>query len=106
MRDGWRRSRNQNVDAFAPEVGPEIARRRTTAAGETIEVAFEFTVGELAIFDAFYEVTLKSGTRRFEWVHPVTGAVRTWAFIAASPPEDEPVGADRFRVSFPLFLYT
>lgn len=106
MRDGWRRQRNQNTDAFSPEDGPDIVRRKTTAAGERIDIAFEFTVEELAIFDHFFDVTLASGTKRFSWVHPVTGAMRTWAFLSSLPPEDEPVGADRFRVSFTLFLFT
>jgi len=102
----WSFRRRPNTDAFDPEIGPPITTRRTTAAGAEVEVVFMMTTAQYVIFDAFYEATLKSGTRKFEWVHPLTGEMEEWMFVPGTTPEQTLLGGEMCLVSFQLFMFT
>jgi hypothetical protein len=55
-------------------------------------------VDEVEIFDQFFVITTKGGSLPYDWVHPRTGASKTFQF--RSLPNYINVGGADWRVSF------
>ena len=75
-----------NKASFAPEVGPEIERRRATMDTDIVSFSLPpLTEAELLALKAFYKTTLKSGVLTFNQTHPAYSSDATtyeWKFIA------------------------
>lgn len=70
---------------FAPDTGPDITRRRTTAVVEAWQMGVIFPTAErVAAFETWFHDTLKSGTLPFSWRHPSNRGVRRFLFAPAS----------------------
>jgi len=64
-----------NIDAYQPQIGPAITRRKTTYVVKTYEVELTaIPASERDIFLTFFHTTLKDGNLPFMWVDPMIGA--------------------------------
>lgn len=74
-----------NKASFAPDVGPEIERRRATIDTDVLSFSLPpLTEAQLLALKTFYKTTLKSGVLTFSNLHPayVTDATNyEWKFI-------------------------
>jgi hypothetical protein len=55
---------------------------------------------QVATFETFFITTLKGGALTFDWVHPRTGAAKTFQFQGI--PTYVTLGGDDWRISFVL----
>ncbi|MBL8967959.1 MAG: hypothetical protein JNG85_13205 [Spirochaetaceae bacterium] len=72
--------------------GPDKLRRRYTAAPRAFSLRYHLTRDEVATLDAFFVTTVRSGTLRFNWTHPRTGAACEARFLSA--PKYSPDGPE------------
>lgn len=90
-----------NKASFAPDVGPEIERRRVTLDSDVVSFAFPpLTETQVGALKTFYKTTLKSGTLTFSQTHPAYTSDLTsyeWKFI--EPMSIGAVGNGLFNVS-------
>lgn len=75
-----------NRASFAPEVGPSIDRRRSTAAGALVAMTFRMTSAQVDSFQFFFEKILGDGVSPFLLKHPRTRNIDEWKF-ASDPYE-------------------
>lgn len=94
--------RQRNLAIFAPDTGYPRMVRRSTAVGILTSVAFRMTVAQIAIFNAFYETTIKDGSLPFTWPHPITGTNYVWMFDTNEAPKLDRMTPNTFRVTFNL----
>ena len=97
-------------DAFLEtpfDKGRPARRRNTLASPQTLSARMPYlTLAQFAVFEGWFAGTLGGGALPFELKHPITGAIRTWAFAsAASPYEVARVNNRTVSVSFVLDLY-
>ncbi len=69
-----------NVDAFNPEIGPPITRRKSTGSVRIYQVSLPLiSATERGIFRTFFHTTLKEGNLPFLWVDPMIGYTGSFA---------------------------
>ncbi|MDP2322576.1 MAG: hypothetical protein Q8N51_00920 [Gammaproteobacteria bacterium] len=78
---GYSEAPRSNVISSQPDAGPDIARRRSTAAPVDITGSMLLTAAQYATLRAFYE---SHQALRFQWVDP-RGATRYYRF--KQPPK-------------------
>lgn len=78
---GWSRDPIDNVEAFEPDTGPDIARRRSTAAPSVVTGSMLLTADQYADLDDFYNT---HQAERFQWENPA-GDTRYYRF--KQPPK-------------------
>lgn len=100
--NGFSERRQRNVVTFNPEVGPQKARRRSTAATVLTGCTFRMTNAQKLTFDTFYETTLADGSLPFTWAHPVTKVGYTWMFAQDESPQRNRATPNTFTISFNL----
>lgn len=95
-------SRQPNIAAFKPDVGPPKQRRRSTAVGVDTSIAFRMTNTQLDTFDDFFVNDLADGTLPFTMNHPRTTISYDWTFTAEAPPSIERFAPNASRVTVRL----
>lgn len=80
------------------DVGPANTRQRTTASIDRLELGYIMDKTQLDTFVTFYESTSKHGAIKFDAIHPRTETLIAARFV--SRPDYEPIGANKFRVTF------
>lgn len=91
------------ITTFDPDVGPPIARLRTTGVAERYAVRFTpVTLVQLQAFRAWYAATARFGALSFVFRHPLTGDVVSARF--ADPYTVSRVSADRFELEVELLI--
>jgi hypothetical protein len=88
-----------NVE-FSVEVGPPKRRRRISSAGRLIDHTIVLSTTQRAALLTFYEVTTKSGSLSFDWVHPIDGGTKVWRFEAE--PSFNLLSGNKFQASLKL----
>lgn len=91
---------------FKVDVGPDIVRRRATAAIQTVNIKLKLKGTQLATFQAFFRDTLAAGSLPFTWKHFQTGNVIDYRFTAQTPVEQPRAprqsGTEYWDVTFQL----
>lgn len=65
-----------NIDAFQPQIGPPITRRKSTYNVKSYPIEMQnITTAERDIWLTFFHDTLKDGNLPFMWVDPMKGIV-------------------------------
>lgn len=89
--------------------GRPTRRRNSLASERVVELQLNaLTVAELTAFEAWFESVLDGGSQEFEMTHPVTGALRLWAFANPEAPYTISAmrpGDPRVRVAMTLHLH-
>lgn len=81
--------------------GPAKQRPRFTVGIRPFLVQVELDVDQVAIFQTFYEDTLKDGTIPFSWKHPRTQVNTDFRFIG-QPQKMRVQGARNWRITMAL----
>lgn len=78
-------SPQDQLASFAPDIGPPITRRRTTARVEqwNLSILLE-SVAQLATFETWFNDTLKGGSLPFTWRRPSDNTLRRFMFAPAT----------------------
>lgn len=86
--------------------GTPARRRNTLASPRSVSLRIPYLPrAELAVFEDWFEDVLGGGALAFEMPHPLTGAVRTWAFEPGAPYETLRVNNRTVSLSLSLSLY-
>lgn len=88
--------------ATAMDVGPAKVRRRAIAAVRPRSMEWVLSTAQLLVLRRFYEETLAGGVLSFSATDPVTDAMVTLRFKPGSPPQEEQIGPDDYRVTAEL----
>lgn len=96
--DGYAEQVPNVMIASQMDAGPEKRRKRFTAGVRPFHFRILLKRADVATFDTFYVTTLAGGTLTFDWTHPRTGAVATFAF--QGQPKYTPRGYDAWYVDF------
>lgn len=72
---GWSEQPLDNVIQFDTELGAPKRRRRSSDRSILINVQFELSHTDYAIFTNFYRNDIKDGALSFDWKHPITQVV-------------------------------
>ena len=105
---GYSETGPQNAFLVTPfDKGRPARRRNTLAAPRMANVRLvRITHAQLAVFEAWFETTLSGAALSFEMTHPITGAVREWAFASSEEPYRVTRLSHEFvTVAFDLALY-
>ena len=71
---------DDNALRFQPDAGPAIRRARYTAISETYSFTIIFSAAEFAAFKQFYKDALGNGVASFDFIDPITGAIKSFSF--------------------------
>ena len=86
--------------------GRPARRRNTLASPSAVSLRIPYMRKEhLALFEEWFATTLGGGALPFEMEHPLTGAIREWAFAAGNPYEWGRVNNHTVSLSLSLVLY-
>jgi hypothetical protein len=100
---GYRETVERNVVEFAPEVGPPMARRRSSVSSDLISFSTTpVTDDEYDALVGFYRDTLKDGALTFLRTHPrnMDGPMTEFRFV--EPPQWSPIDATYGRIALSL----
>lgn len=76
---GWTWAPQNNKVSFRPDIGPAVERRRGTAVSHDYNAGFpHLSSAQVAIFETFYQDTLKAGTLHYLWNDPVNATSYKW----------------------------
>lgn len=89
---------------YAPQQGPSISRRGTTAVMRPLVGAMVLSNAQVDIWEAFFYTTIANGALPFTFPDPRTGAAVLVKFTKQSQPSLVPLGADNFRLSLSLMV--
>ena len=101
LEQGYSESLPDLVVESQMDAGPAKIRRRHTAASRRFTMVVQLDPAQAAIFETFFEDTLKGGVEPFDWVHPRTRAARVFRF-RRPPPSFQSVGGIYVRVTMNL----
>lgn len=87
---------------YAPEVGPSITRRRTTARMRPISGSMICSSAQITTFETFYNTTIIGGSLPFNFPDPRTGSTLLVKFTAENPPNYTPLGGDNYQLALVL----
>jgi hypothetical protein len=87
---------------YAPDTGPSITRRRTTAVMRPLQGSMVLTDAQVTIFETFFFTTLLNGALPFTFPDPRTGATLLVKVPKGTPPSYVPQGGDNFVLSLSL----
>jgi hypothetical protein len=93
----WRPQDNRL--AFAPEVGPSIVRKRSTAAGALATALFNLTDDQVDAFEWWFRKIVNDGVEKFLFKHPRSGALELWSFATGQPYEISALGNGLWSLS-------
>lgn len=100
---GYSEEPQRNVASFPTDVGPPIARRRSSVATTRLGyTSMPLTAAEAAALMMFYTTTLKDGVLPFTRMHPRTEDSITAQFVAA--PTLTPVSGDIWTAKIELMV--
>lgn len=85
--------------ATAMDVGPAKVRRRAIAAVRPRSMQWVLSTAQLLTLRQFYEVELAGGALSFTATDPVTDAAVKMRFKPGSPPQEEQIGPDDYKVT-------
>lgn len=100
--DGYSEGLGAGVLAYAPDTGPALTRRRSSAMVRPLVGTMEMTSAQLAALKAFFETTIIGGSLPFTFPDPLGGADLLLRFRADSPPKWSALGGDYFSVALTL----
>ena len=96
----WTWQAQDNKVSFKPAIGPPIERRRGTAIVRSYDATFSYLTGaQVAIFEAFFDDDLKSGTLHYLWLEPMSGILFKWKI---SQYQFLGIGADLYKLTMKL----
>lgn len=103
LRQGFTAAQQDNATRFTPDVGPGLARRRSTSASVVTSVPLRLeTKAQRDAFLDFFESTLQSGVLQFTMEDPVREVSYVWQF--AGPYQNlSPVTDVVWDVVMPLY---
>jgi hypothetical protein len=79
---------------YAPDTGPSITRRRTTAVMRPLQGSMVLTDAQVTTFEIFFFSTLLNGALPFTFPDPRTGATLLVKVPKGTPPNYAPQGGD------------
>mgnify|MGYP000884912405 FL=1 len=100
LRDGYVETEPNVIKRTDMDEGPAKQRPRFTVGIRPFLVQLEMDLDQVAIFETFYEDTLKDGTLPFTWKHPRT-QVNTDFYIRQTQ-KVKMQGARNYRVTMAL----
>lgn len=101
LRDGYAETEPDVIRRTEMDEGPAKQRPRFTVGIRPFLVQIEVDVDQVAIFQTFYEDTLKDGTIPFSWKHPRTQVNTDFRFIG-QPQKMRVQGARNWRITMAL----
>lgn len=101
LRDGYAETEPDVIRRTEMDEGPAKQRPRFTVGIRPFLVQVELDVDQVAIFQTFYEDTLKDGTIPFSWKHPRTQVNTDFRFIG-QPQKMRVQGARNWRITMAL----
>ncbi|KGT75791.1 hypothetical protein MA20_31840 [Bradyrhizobium japonicum] len=102
--DGFSEQLGDGVLEYAPDAGPTLTRRRSTAAPRPLSGNMEMTSAQLAALKTFYEVTIINGSLPFTLPDPLGGADLLVKFQKGGQPKWSALGGDYFTVVLVLWI--
>ena len=103
LRQGFSHTAPDNRVGFQPEQGEMMTRRRGSGAPERITGAINVDVDGWNVLWTFWKDTLRHGTDKFTWVHPITAAAGA-TFKFDSQPTTAPASGGLLRVTLSLWI--
>lgn len=100
LRDGYAETEPDVIRRTEMDEGPAKQRPRFTVGIRPFLVQLEMDLDQVAIFETFYEATLKDGSLPFTWKHPRT-QVNTDFYIRGTQ-KVKIQGARNYRVTMAL----
>ena len=79
--DGFSEQPPNLVVRSTMDVGQAKMRRRATAGPSRLQMSFQMTTDQLAIFRAFLAADLQGRALPFTWEHPINGNVQSFRII-------------------------
>ena len=70
VREAYSESPPSSVVRWAPDVGPALTRRRSTAGIRSLSLTYVLDTTDFATFEAFYLTTSLGGALEFNFTHP------------------------------------
>lgn len=104
LRNGFGHAFPSDAVEFAPEIGPPMTRRRSTAGAEPVSGAINVDRAQYETFVAFWRDTLRSGTLPFTWRHPIRSEEIVTMQFTGGRPQTSPVSGGLFRISLSLLI--
>ena len=105
LTNGYSRTGANNLVSTSFDSGDTQVRRKSTSAPQKIAGNVLMTSAQAEIFWTFYEDTLLSGSQRFDWNDPVTGAAYEFLIDPATQPIETNIGGDYFQIALSLWMY-
>jgi hypothetical protein len=101
--NGYGSSLLPTSSSFKPDIGLPTTWRRSTLDARKIQSSFVWTTAQRDAFYTFYNTTLKNGTKVFYWDNPALAGTGRYQFDVESPPREEAIGFDMWRVSVSVY---
>lgn len=99
LQDGYSDSPPDVLIRTEMDAGPAKVRRRMTSNVRPITASITVTSAQLDTFESFFNTTLSGGVSRFNYTHPVHGAVE---MRFSGVPSYAKIGGDRWRIDMAL----
>lgn len=87
---------------YAPDIGPPITRRRTTAIVRPLNGAMMLSDVQVGYFETFFYTNLLHGSLPFNFPDPRTGATLLVKFTKKQLPGYTPQGGNNYLLSMSL----
>lgn len=102
--DGASEGAGDAILEYAPDTGPSITRRRTTAAARPLSGSMMMRGDQLAIFREFIKDDISQCSLPFEFPDQTSEGTMLVKFPKDGLPRWAPAGGDNWRVSFSLII--
>lgn len=89
---------------YAPDQGPSLTRRATTAVMRPLSGSFVLSDAQVTTWETFFRTTIMNGALPFTFPDPRTGTSLLVKFTKANPPSLVPLGGDNFRLTLMLMI--
>lgn len=89
---------------YAPDRGPSISRRATTAVMRPLTGSMILSDAQVSVWETFFFTTIMNGALPFIFPDPRTGAGLLVKFTKQNPPQLTPQGGDNFGLSLNLVV--
>lgn len=100
LQDGYAEPEPDVIRRTEMDEGPAKQRPRCTVGIRPFLMQIEVDLDQVAIFQTFYEDTLKDGTLPFSWKHPRTQVNTNFRFVGGQPQKIKIQDSRNYRIPF------
>lgn len=89
---------------YAPDLGPSLTRRGTTAVMRPLTGNMILTGSQVATWRQFFRTTIVQGSLPFTFPDPLGGSDLLVKHVKGAPPAVAPLGNDNWQLSLSLMV--